>query len=196
MDLIIPLGAILVGFLLGSFTLVPVIIILRFGLPYAVHLRRQGVLTSTTPIRNYAISLGLLSLIIGAAVVFFATKWYGALFVGGLATPAIMGRHALGRNAANLSDFWIANKRFLPPAYLDDELTHAALCVILRLSQDPTSYLTDPRTLREGAASFLWMAAQAGQLDAVASLVEIDAGDLAALLDAASLERSEAPPSA
>ncbi|RMG00736.1 MAG: hypothetical protein D6735_13085 [Acidobacteria bacterium] len=122
----------IVGMVIGALFLGQCLIIIRFGIPTAVRLANAGVMSSYAPVRNYAISFILLSVLLAAFTVavflFFPTYKFPYLF--GLAITFLLANNAAGFNPNNLADFLQFNARYLPEDLKGEDI----------------AYLCDPKT--------------------------------------------------
>ncbi len=104
-----------VGIVAASFLLAPPIIILVFGIPFTYEMKRQGVLTGSSPAGRYLASLFLL---LGLFVVvswgiwhFFPAYVWG--YVVGLVLTFVPSLRKCGRTQANIADFLATNSECL-----------------------------------------------------------------------------------
>jgi hypothetical protein len=103
-----------VGLMVSSFTLIPVLIILFFGIPLTNKLEKKGLLK-----KHNGIKRGYTFNIIVFPVVYYGIYWtishffpVGTVgFLIGTATPLFFGLGQLGANKNNVSDYFEVNKR-------------------------------------------------------------------------------------
>lgn len=105
----------LVGMFAAAFLLAPPVIILVFGVPFALELKRKGVLTSAAPAVRLVVSFFLLLAEFGLvswAVWHFFPKcmWVYAVGVGLTLLP---GLRKCGRTEANMKDFFDSNTEYI-----------------------------------------------------------------------------------
>lgn len=121
MSFIISIILLFLGYLLGlfifSFTIIPVLIILRFGIPYTKHLKKSGLLLSDNSIiRNYCISIFTLLpiFVIGTLL---ANKFLGTSLAWGYDIGCVYalltGFAQTNANQVNTSDYLKTNSRYL-----------------------------------------------------------------------------------
>jgi len=109
-----------VGMLITSFTLIPVLIILVFGIPTTQRLEKLKVLKENNGIvKKYLVSLLILSLMFLAMTFItnsiFPNGLMGIIFGGGMA--CLFGLGQIGRNENNIQDYIETNKdKFLENA--------------------------------------------------------------------------------
>lgn len=113
MEIIIFVVATFISFFISTFTVIPVLIILFFGIPTTKSLEKAGFLKKDNKImRSHFISLVLLSSIylgIGVAIFIFLPNILIAYLIGTV-IPLIMGMGQLGKNKNNVSDYIETNK--------------------------------------------------------------------------------------
>lgn len=104
-----------IGLIIFSFTIVSILIILFFGIPYTLKLREQGALVKNDKIiRNYSISLITLSTIFFVTT-FLVYRFFGNLMLGyfiGCLFSFIGGIGKFGENISNVKDYLETNERF------------------------------------------------------------------------------------
>jgi len=116
MNFILSIVLIYVGWILASFTLLPVIIIIRFGIPFTKTLEKKEVLNKPNGvIKNYLISLLILSLVFLVITFivhsFFPTSLTG--FLIGAVAVLLLGLGKTGENEDNVKDYFKTNERYL-----------------------------------------------------------------------------------
>lgn len=107
-----------IGYLFGlfatAFTIVPVLIILFFALPLTKKIRRLGYLKDNQVIKNYLISLILLSVIFilltWATARFLPVLWLGFIF--STITMLLFNFKKFGMNYANFSEYMENNAKY------------------------------------------------------------------------------------
>ncbi|MDO8514384.1 MAG: hypothetical protein Q7S50_02455 [bacterium] len=114
-----------IGGMVAAFTLVPIGIILFFGIPMTKKLTASGVLQKDNPIqKRYYISLLLLTVIYAAVLIatyfWLSNVFTGFLFGTGMALVFSLGK--LGANPNNVSDYMETNKRYFTEKPTDAEL--------------------------------------------------------------------------
>lgn len=118
MDFIFSIVAILAGYLVGTFTLVPPLIVIFFGLPITRKLNKEGLLVENNNIfRTYLTSMFLLPtvfFVIAVLIYFFIPYHISSFVIGGLAaiTMIIFSPSSLGANDNNISDYVNSNKQY------------------------------------------------------------------------------------
>jgi hypothetical protein len=103
-----------VGLMVASFTLIPVLIILFFGIPLTNKLEKKGLLK-----KGNGITRGYMFNIIAFPIIYYIIYWVISHFfhvgtVGfliGTASPLFFGLGQLGANKNNVSDYFEVNKR-------------------------------------------------------------------------------------
>lgn len=103
----------ILGLIITSFTVIPILIIIFFGIPTTLKLERLDALKHENGIvRKYAISALILSsvftVIVFVVFFFFPTGLPGLLYGGGMAM--LFGFSQLGANRSNVSDYLETNK--------------------------------------------------------------------------------------
>lgn len=98
----------IVGGLIFAFTIVPVLIIIFFSIPYTISLNKSGKMNTYAPIFQNLVSLIFLGLIYFIVLWlisrYLSTSWFwGFLFGSGIALLFSLGK--LGKNSSNLSDY-------------------------------------------------------------------------------------------
>jgi len=115
MEYIYLLAGWFMGLIIGSFCLIPVAIILFFGIPFTKKLTKEGSLSKDNPIiKNYLKSVLILLLVFGL-VTWGASYLSQPIFIGyavGLGTTLLFGLGKSGSNRANMSDYLETNKRY------------------------------------------------------------------------------------
>ncbi len=141
----------LAGGLIGSLTLGQSIVILRFGLPTALHWYRLGWLTAVRPLTRYVISLTMLSiafvLTTWAAWKFFPAQRTGYLIGVGVALAYAL-THS-GETSDSLADFVQTNLAYISHEKVDALVTK--LGVADRLDDRPDRF-PKGRGAEKGAA--------------------------------------------
>lgn len=105
----------LIGLGVTSFTLIPILIIIAFGIPTTKRLEKLKVLKPANGIvKRYYISLVLLSIVFLAMIAItsalFPNGLIGILFGGGMVF--LLGIGQVGRNEKNISDYVEVNKEY------------------------------------------------------------------------------------
>ena len=103
------------GLLIGSFTVIPILIIFRFAIPTTKKLEMSDYLTKNNPItRRHLASVLVLSIIL--VIITFITYFLSRNgFVGmsaGIIWALIMGLGKIGKNSANISDYIESSKQY------------------------------------------------------------------------------------
>lgn len=106
----------IIGVFITSFTVIPILIIIFFGIPHTLKLERLGMLKNGNGIiRGYIISMLLLSTIfIGATYLVY--RFVNNSFIGyaiSVVFVLVFGIGKVGNNRNNLSDYIETNKRHL-----------------------------------------------------------------------------------
>ena len=103
-----------VGLMVASFTIIPVLIILFFGIPLTTKLEKKGLLKKGNGIKR-----GYMLNIIAFPIVYYGIYWtishffpVGTVgFLVGTASSLFFGLGQLGTNKNNVSDYFEVNKR-------------------------------------------------------------------------------------
>lgn len=104
-----------IGTILSSFLLIPPLIILFFGIPFTIELRRKGIITTLVPVYKYLVSLILLSglfLLATWAIWNYFPQYFWAYAVGVLII-LFSGIGKCGRNKDNIEDYLTNNAEFI-----------------------------------------------------------------------------------
>lgn len=118
MDIVFGVVALIVGFLVGSFTLLQPLIIILFGLPTTIKLNKKGLLVeNNNVIRTHVLGIViLLAVFIGVAtIIYFVFADNFTLFIAGAfvaITMTIFKPSSLGANDNNIADYIDHNKQF------------------------------------------------------------------------------------
>lgn len=104
-----------VGLIFASFTLIPILIILRFGIGATQNLeRRKLIKPGNGIIGRYKISITILTIIFITIVIvaqaIFPNGFLGLLI--GVASSLLTGFSKTGRNMANINDYVLMNKKY------------------------------------------------------------------------------------
>ena len=105
----------LIGLFVTSFTILPILIILRFGIPFTKELEEKNLLVENHKIiKNYKTSIILLLSIftILTIILFFTTESGFRGFIGGCIMALIIGIWKTGKNKSNIADYMQTNDRF------------------------------------------------------------------------------------
>ena len=104
----------IIGLVVGSFTLVQIVIILRFGIPITKKLERAGYLTENNPIiKRYLISIAILTIeffCITLGTYLFINTGFVSLVVG-IVWSFVFAVDKTGNNKNNFSDYLETNKQ-------------------------------------------------------------------------------------
>lgn len=105
----------LFAFALSSFTILPILIMLVFGIPTTRKLARRGLLKENNRIvKGYFVSMAILTgvyLTVLFLVVVFIPGSASRGFIGGSFFPVLFGLFQLGRNKNNVSEYLRVNER-------------------------------------------------------------------------------------
>jgi len=104
----------IVTVLLASFTVVPIMIILFFGIPFTLKLRKEGALGGYQPIKNELISMIFLGFVFALytwAILTFTSL--GVAYIVGLGMVVLLSLGKVGNNPSNMADYLETNKRFI-----------------------------------------------------------------------------------
>ncbi len=126
MQIVYLIFAWITGSLVASFLFWPPVIILVFGIPFSIELKRLGVLTSTKPAWRYAISFVLLMSLFALAswaMWTYVPKYIWGYIIGIVITLPY-GFKNCGRTPANLRDYFESNKDCIDRAALEAFDTH------------------------------------------------------------------------
>lgn len=105
-----------IGLVVGSFTILPVLICLVFGIQTTKKLERESMLVNNHPIiKRYWISIGILTVIFIVILGFIYI--YGSIhalrgYIGGSALAVIVGIWKIGKNTNNISDYVSTQSRY------------------------------------------------------------------------------------
>lgn len=103
----------IVGLVVASFTIIPIFIILAFGIPTTKRLEEKGLLIKgNNIINNYKRSMVLLTLVLIGA--YFLINWFnpsGTIpFFIGVGSSLVFGIGQIGKNKNNVGDYLETNK--------------------------------------------------------------------------------------
>ena len=103
------------GLVVGAFTITQILIILFFGIPFTLKLKREGKLKSLSPVRSYVISLVILSALF-CLFLWLVNRFLPSALIGyyigiGISILASLGK--VGANPANISDYLETNRSHL-----------------------------------------------------------------------------------
>ncbi len=112
----------LIGLAIASFTIIPILIILKFGIPFTKTLEKKGVLNKNNGIvKGYLITLLILPLIFLSAItitfIFFSTYLIG--FLIGVGMTLLFGIGQIGENENNIKDYFQTNEKHLNNTNID-----------------------------------------------------------------------------
>ncbi len=102
-----------IGIFTGAFFLIQPLIVLFFGIPFTLRLRRLGVMRGRGPLIQYCVSLVLLPLLFWAATAGMHA-WLPKQMPGywiGAGIALLMGIGRCGANKANMQDYFESNAR-------------------------------------------------------------------------------------
>ncbi len=116
MNFIISIVFFFIGVGVGSFTLIPVLIIIMFGVPFTKTLEKKKVLNQNNGIiKRYLISLLILSIVF-LTTFFITLNYFPAGLIGlliGVGMVIILGFGKLGENESNVTDYFKRNEGYL-----------------------------------------------------------------------------------
>jgi len=103
----------IVGLVVASFTIIPIFIILAFGIPTTKKLEEKGLLIKDNKIiSNYKRSMALLTLVLIGA--YLLINWFnpsGTIpFFFGVGLSLVFGTGQIGKNKNNIGDYLETNK--------------------------------------------------------------------------------------
>jgi len=101
----------MVGLFIASFTILPILIIIFFSIPFTIKLRAAGVISSYKPIYRNVLSICLLGLIFIVAIVLMQIYIHsvnGVLF--GTLFVLLFSLRKLGGNESNIQDYIQTNE--------------------------------------------------------------------------------------
>jgi len=106
----------MIGLMVTSFTIIPVLIILNFGIPITRKLEKlKAIKKENGIIKRYSLTILFLGTIFFGMLLiinnFFPNYIYGILFGGGMALFSGIGK--TGQNPENFSDYIQTNSRYL-----------------------------------------------------------------------------------
>ena len=108
-QIVIAILLLCVGYLIGSYGIIQMLIVLRFGLPTVNKIRKAGVVTGIATMRKiYTFTLVLWSTITAIAVilvVLFATQIEEYAFFAAIVLCLLIGFKSTGANTDNMDDF-------------------------------------------------------------------------------------------
>jgi hypothetical protein len=106
----------MIGLTVTSFTIIPTLICLTFGIPTTKKLERAQLLINDHPItKRYWISIGILMImfvIVFGIVYFFCSVYALRGYLGGSALALIMGIWKIGKNKNNVNDYDSTQSRY------------------------------------------------------------------------------------
>lgn len=118
MDFLFSIVVIVVGYLVGAFTLIPPLIVIFFGLPVTRKLNESGLLMQNNNIfKTYLTSMFLLPtvfVVIAVLIYFFFPYHISSFIIGGFVAVImiIFSPSSLGANDNNISDYVNNNKQY------------------------------------------------------------------------------------
>lgn len=114
MAFIIFFGILALTIAVTLFTIIPILIIFFFGIPYTMYLDKAGVMKNKTPIKKELISAVILGIIFAlyswGILTFTSEAWAYGIGVG---LSLVMSVGKLGRNPNNISDYLTTNKEYI-----------------------------------------------------------------------------------
>lgn len=116
-----------VGLMVSSFTIIPVLIILFFGIPLTNKLEKRGLLGKNGIKKGYMLNLIIFPLIY-LGVWWTITNFFPAGTIGfyvGTGASLLFGLGQTGTNKNNVSDYFETNKRHFTAS--QEEVLHAVL---------------------------------------------------------------------
>ena len=113
----------IIGLMVTSFTLLPVLIIFNFGIPFTNKLEEKKVLNKNNGItRRYLISALILSVIFITMLFvtynYFPAGLWGLIIGGGMAIMFGLGK--IGENESNVADYFKNNEQHLNKTVVED----------------------------------------------------------------------------
>jgi hypothetical protein len=108
------------GVVFGSLALVPLLIIMCFGIPCTMELNQKSVLKSCVPMVHCIVSLVVLLSIFTVATwacYNFLLKGFGG-YIAGILVTVIVGLYRCNENRANLVDYWRDPGKYSEPKLL------------------------------------------------------------------------------
>jgi hypothetical protein len=115
MDFIVACIFWILGLIVTSFTLIPSIIIIRFGIPMTKELEREKMLVHNhTIVKKYLISILVLTMVFAiiTGLLYISTEHGFRGFIGGSIFSLLIGIWKTGNNKDNVDDYMRTNKRF------------------------------------------------------------------------------------
>jgi uncharacterized membrane protein YczE len=105
----------LIGFVVFTFTCIQMMVIPFFGIPTTIKLNRLKSLKKNSIIRNYFISILILSAIFIGITYFVKEKFptYFSAYIIGCVISLLFGIGKTGRNRNNIEDYLESNKKYL-----------------------------------------------------------------------------------
>lgn len=122
MTILLIIVAWVIGIFAGAMFLIPPMIILFFGIPFTLQLKRMGAMNGNGPIPSYLGSLVIMPIIFGL-ITWGVYSWLPGQLIAywvGVGFILLTGISKCGRNPANMSDYLQSNAKFLDQNTLDN----------------------------------------------------------------------------
>jgi hypothetical protein len=112
------------GIFITSFSIIQILIVLFFGLPFTSYLEKSNLLSAPNPIRRrYLIVIPLwLTMYFGIAALLYAftTSMFNG-FIAGSAMTILLSIGKLGRNQDNIDDYVLSNREYIKQTSLSEK---------------------------------------------------------------------------
>ena len=109
------------GLAAGAFFIIPVLIILFFGIPFTLKLKRNGAIQGSGPIPTYLGSLVILPIIFGL-IIWGVSSWLPGqmtAFWVGLGIALLTGLGRCGANPTNVAEYLQSNSSHIDPDVIE-----------------------------------------------------------------------------
>lgn len=121
MNIVFLIIAWVVGLAAGSFFIIPPLIVLFFGIPFTLKLKRKGAIQGNGPIPSYLGSLIILPILFGL-VTWGVSSWLPDQMIAywvGVGITLLTGLGKCGANATNVSEYLDNNSQHIDPTTID-----------------------------------------------------------------------------
>ena len=121
MNIILFCIASLIGLVVGSLFVIQPLIILFFGIPFTIKLKRLGAIAGNGPIPMYFGSLIVMPILF-SLITWGASSWLPKQMVAywvGVGFPVLMGLGKCGATPANVGEYIESNSKFIDPNVID-----------------------------------------------------------------------------
>jgi len=121
MNIILLIIAWLLGLIAGALFLIQPLIVLFFGIPFTIKLKRIGAISGNGPIPSYLGSLIVLPIFL-VLTIWGVSEWFpkqmGAYWTG-MGFTIIMGLGRCGSNSTNVAEYIETNSKHIDPNVID-----------------------------------------------------------------------------